>query len=134
MVRSRHTDTGVIVTSNEVGQVCEILNENAGRIRVAQEKLLAIALVASLDTDDKTKLRMVRLVEEAADALATPTVSQEGVDALAAELERVTAALRKISEGATGVTGIPDRDRLIGIKQEADRALAGGARAAQEDE
>jgi hypothetical protein len=123
------------VTSNEVGQVCEILNENAGRIRVAQEKLLAIALVASLDTDDKTKLRMVlRLVEEAADALATPTVSQEGVDALAAELERVTAALRKISEGATGVTGIPDRDRLIGIKQEADRALAGGARAAQEDE
>jgi hypothetical protein len=55
-------------------------------------------------------------------------------EALAAELECVTAALRKISEGATGVTGIPDRDRLIGIKQEADRALAGGARAAQEDD
>jgi hypothetical protein len=58
--------------------------------------------------------------------------AHEALDALAAELERVTAALQKISAGATGVTGIPDRDRLVGIKQEADRALAGGARAAQE--
>jgi hypothetical protein len=66
--------------------------------------------------------------EEAWHTLATDVLS------LAAELERVTAALRKISEGATGATGIPDRDRLIGIKQEADRALAGGARAAQEDD
>jgi hypothetical protein len=54
------------------------------------------------------------------------------IESLEAELERVTAALQKISAGATGVTGIPDRDRLVGIKQEADRALAGGARAAQE--
>jgi hypothetical protein len=44
-----------------------------------------------------------------------------------AELQAAQAlreALQKISDNALATTGIPDRDKLVGIKQEADSTLA----------
>jgi len=44
--------------------------------------------------------------------------------ALLADLQRLEQALTKISDRCLAYDGIPDRDKLVGVKQEADRALA----------
>jgi hypothetical protein len=56
-------------------------------------------------------------------------MSEERWDALAAELERVTAALRSIASMARTGSSVTERT----IAETADDALAGAARAAQED-
>lgn len=56
---------------------------------------------------------------------ARPLAERElRIERLEAELRELQEALRRISDEALATSGIPDRDKLVGIKQVADRALA----------